>query len=207
MRDCSRQAVGNEVGIVGNMIACDHCGELAPDASRFCPACGNAFDSQAQRAGAGNSDVASMSVVEQPDDMHIQAAAPVDADEILLPAYEAMPIGRIVMLCVNVALLCVFLGLVISIILIRSAGAENVPATPTITISVTATDTLAIDTPTRTVSQTPTTAAVRVFPTATNPAPKPSPHATATPVPTSTPDVPPTPIRPTPVPTATPMPK
>lgn len=196
---CGDQPIGNEVGIGGDMIVCDHCGAWAPVASRFCPACGEAFGGQTQ--GVGNSDAESVPVSEQLEAIRIQDSAPINADEMPPSTHEAIPRGRIVMLCVNAALLCIFLGLV----LIRPAGAEHVPATPTTTPGVTATATLTDSTPTQTVSPTATTAAIRAFPTATKPVPKPSP--TATPIPTATfgpPPPPPTPAPPTPTPTPRP---
>lgn len=190
------------MGIVGDMIACDHCGALAPHASRFCPACGEAFDGESH--GVGDSDAGSMPVAEQLEAVGIEDSTAGDVQQVPLSTYEPISKGRFIWLYVNVALLCILVGLTISNIVIPPVRADDVAATPTATATVFATDTPVENTPTRSASPTPTTAAAWRIPTAAPPAPKPSPTATATAVPTATADVPPTPVRPTPIPTPTP---
>lgn len=189
---------------MGDMIACGHCGALAPAASRFCPACGEAFDDQSH--GVGDSDAESRTVAERPEATGIEESTAVAVHLAPVPrsADEAIFKGRYIWLYVNAALLCIFVGLTISNIVIPPVRADTVAATPSATATFFATDTPVESTPTRSASPTPTTVAARAVPTAAPPAPMPSPTATATAVPTATVDVPPTPVRPTPIPTSTP---
>jgi len=189
------------LGIVGDMITCAHCGALAPAASRFCPACGEAFDSESR--SVGDSDAESMPVAEQLEAIDFQGAPSGDVLRVPLSAREAISKGRFILLYVNVALLCILVGLTISNTVIPPVRAEDVSATPTATATILATDTPVESTPTRHASPTPTTAAARAIPTVPPPAPKPSPTATSIPTATFAPPPPP-PSAPTPTPTPRP---
>ncbi|MGZ3675450.1 MAG: hypothetical protein ACXVCO_14185, partial [Ktedonobacterales bacterium] len=150
---------------MGYMIACGHCGALAPAASRFCPACGEAIDDQSQ--GVRDSDAESRTVAEQPEATGIEESTAVDVHPVPVPrsADEVISKGRYIWLYVNVALLCLLVGLTISNIVIPPVGAEHVSATPSATATFFATDTPVESTPTRSASPTPTTVAARMIPT------------------------------------------
>ena len=184
--------------MVGEIVECVHCGAPSPAASRFCPTCGKSFGVNSSDPADG--DIESQASKHEAQDAHVQNTDPPDVTQTLPALHDRIPLGRAAMLVLNIVLLAILLGLLIS-----PPQATNEPVVSAPEVPVSATDTPVIATATRGASPTATgshsgiSAATVVAKPAATATPSSLPTVTVVPAPPPPPPSP-TPQKPTPTP-------